>query len=281
MNWRYVARTDLLGLCRSRLLWLATAVVGILCAAGAAVPSLVREDPAYTLGVETLFIALGTVVPFVALGLGYRAVVGARESGTMRFLLGLPNRRLDVVVGRVLSRVAATLAVVAVGGAAGLVALVALYDGTALAGPLVVVLGLATMGVVYAVVGVAISASVGSSTKAVGGAFGAYALLFFLWERIPQAVYWLVEGTVPTGGTRPAWFALLQRLNPGAAIGDLTVAQFEWMRNGAYVSNRPTAAQVAGDVPFYLSDAAAVPVLLAWVVGAPLVGYVAFRRSQG
>lgn len=281
MNWLLIARNDLRALGRSRLLWLATGVVALLSAVGAAIPATVSDGgtPAYTVGVETLFIAIGTVIPFVALGLSYRSVVGERESGTMQFLLGFPNRRLDVVVGKALSRIAATATIATIGGVAGLVTLFALYDGVSPGEPLLVVLGLVLVSVVYAAVGVAISAGTDSSTKAVGGAFGVYLLLFFLWNRIPQAIFWLVEGTTPGGATRPAWYALVTRLNPGTAIGDLTVARFEWMRDGAYVSNEPTAAMVAGDVPFYLSDPAAVVVVLVWLVVPLAIGYRRFRTQ--
>ena len=280
MNWHYIAQTDLRELSRSKLIWLATAIVAGLCGLGTAVPALVTDGSglSYTLGVETLFITLGTVVPFVALGLGYRVIAGARESGTMRFLLGLPNRRLDVVLGMAVSRVAATIGVAGIGGVVGLLVLVGLYDSTSLGPPLLVVVGLITVGVVYAVVGVAISASVDSSTGAVGGAFGAYVVLFFFWERIPQAVYWLVNGSFPSGDTRPGWFAFLTRLNPGTAIGDLTVARFEWMRNAEYVSVRQTSDLIEGDVPFYLSEPAGVVVVLIWIVAPIIVGYWSFRN---
>ncbi|TKX66580.1 MULTISPECIES: ABC transporter permease [Halorubrum] len=281
MNWHYVARTDLRGLIRSKLIWLATAIVAGVCGLATAVPALVTDSPSlsYTLGVETLFIALGTVVPFVALGLGHRVIAGARESGTMRFLLGLPNRRLDIVLGMALSRVAATIGVAGSGGIVGLLMLVGLYDSVPLGPPLLVVLGLITVGVVYAVVGVAISASVDSSTGAVGGAFGAYVVLFFFWERIPQAVYWLVNRSFPGGDTRPSWFAFLTRLNPGTAIGDITVARFEWMRNAEYVSVRRTSDLIEGDTPFYLSEPAGVVVVLTWVVASILIGYWSFREQ--
>ena len=280
MNWRYVAWADLRGLGRSWLLWLATAVVAGLCGVGGAIPALVADGgvPRYTVGVETLFVTLGTVVPFVALGLGYRAVAGAGESGTMRFLIGLPNRRLDVLLGMALSRAVATVGVAGSGSGVGLLVLVGLYDSVPLGPPLLVLFGLVTMGVVYTVVGVAVSACVDSSTGAVGGAFGVYVLLFFLWNRIPQAVYWLLNGSLPSGETRPGWYAFLTRLNPGTAVGDLTAARFEWMRNGRYVSTRRTTEMVAGEVPFYLSEPGAAAVVLGWLVVPLVVGYWSFRR---
>ena len=280
MNWCHVAWADFRELGRSRLVWLAAAVVTGLCGLGAAIPSLVADgsDPSYTIGVETLFIAFGTVVPFVALGFGHSVVVGARESGTMRFLLGLPNRRLDIILGMALSRIAATVGVAASGGILGLLVVFAVYDSVALGPTLLVVAGLVTIAIVYAVVGIAVSASSGSSTSAVCGAFGVYVVLFFLWNRIPQAVYWLLDGSLPSGDIRPGWFAFLTRLNPGTAVGDLTAARFEWMRNGQYVSTPRTTEMISGDVPFYLSEPAAVAGVLAWIVIPLVFSYWSFRR---
>lgn len=47
--------------------------------------------------------------------LGYRAIVGERESGSLKFLLGLPHTRRDVILGKLIGRVSTVTVAVLVG----------------------------------------------------------------------------------------------------------------------------------------------------------------------
>jgi ABC-2 type transport system permease protein len=280
MSWTHIARKDFAEAVRSKLLWAVTAVFLGLVAVAVSIPHFDDGAPAtFGVGMETLFAVVATMAPVIGLLVGYGAVVGERESGSIRTLLGLPNSRLDVIVGKTVGRVAVVAVAIAIGTAGGAAVLLALYEQFLVGTYLVTAVGMLLFAVVFVAVGVAISASVGSTTRAVAGVFGAFVVLSTLWDYVPTAIYWAIEGTTPDGLTRPAWFAFLGLLKPGTALSEFTFSNLSVLDDGAYVDVGGVAVRVVGDVPFYLSDWFAAVVVLAWIVGPLAVGYLKFRRT--
>lgn len=118
------------------------------------------------------------IEPLLLLGLCYRAVVGDRTSGRIKYILGLPNSRTEYYVGTVLSRTALVVLAVVVSVAVGyLVAAVAFVTPP---NPVHFLLfGGATVLylLVFAGLFLAVSASVDSRPAAMLGCIGAYFLL--------------------------------------------------------------------------------------------------------
>lgn len=61
-------------------------------------------DPEMTAVLYSLFVPTVFLLPIVGTMVGYKAIVGERESGSLKFLLGLPHTRLNVVFGKLLGR---------------------------------------------------------------------------------------------------------------------------------------------------------------------------------
>jgi len=276
-----VARRDLKSARRSRALWafgtLLALLVGVVAFGyqGYQVSALRTVQQLF----NTLTILLAALLPIVALVASYMAIAGERESGGIKFLLGLPNTRRDVFLGKLLSRLvvvwtgiaflfaaAASLAVarngvLPAGMVAGLFALSLLYAG------------------VFVAVAVALSAAVASKSRAIATAVGAYFALVILYVipgiRITTVVRW-VHTTVLGMEPNLSLYNAITFTSPLVAFRKAAnlVRPEEFQRE---VFRR---APDAGELPAYLGDEMGVVVLALWVVLPLAVGYVRFQRSD-
>ncbi|UPW02245.1 ABC transporter permease [Halorussus gelatinilyticus] len=262
-----VVRQDLLDVRRGRLmravLGLYVLFVGVIFVGVA----LTEGQTVYTAIQLTVFIGF-LLVPLVSLLASYLAVAGERDSGTIRFLLGYPLERGEVLLGKYVSRFG--LVAVAV-GLAFLVAGVAsmqLFDRPRLD-------AVATFGGLtllfagsYVGVGVAVSAASDSRGRAMTNTVAMYFVFTLLWSRlspvtVPQIISGaanLLLGVQLSGGL----WRVFTTLSP-------TEAYFRSLRllpGGAF--------ETSGSV----ASATVVGVLLTWMVVPPALGYLSFVRAD-
>ena len=212
----------------------------------------------------------------LALIAAYRAVVGERESGSLRVLFGHPVTRRDVVAGKVLGR-AALVALVLLVGTFGLGATVLAVYGTLPVGLFAVMAGyVMTYGVVWAAVTVGVSAAASSRLQAIAGLLGLF--LFFgpfrLWSAVAVPLASLVFGGGTAGidaldpGTWPWWYPYVQRINP--------MENFEMAREFVASLADPSIGHLGGlSVQLF-----GFAVLLAWAVVPLTLGYWRFERAD-
>lgn len=284
-----VARKDFEDAAKSRMLWslmgLLVLIVGLIYFAIWWTTS--SPEPLDIVGPASAILQL--LVPLVALIAGYMAIVGERQSGSIKVLLSLPPNRSDVVFGKFLGRAGVILSAVA----AALVTLILLSIIMFQSLPLGDFLGIAgasaITGVAFVGLAVGISASVASRGKAMAIVIGLYLIFLLFWDLITAGVYRLLEGELPPGpgaNEWEAWYIFLQWLNPieayailtdavlGETFGAFTIPLF------APQDLSDTEQIVAGDVPFYLETWMAAVVLLAWMAIPVLLGYIRFERAD-
>jgi ABC-2 type transport system permease protein len=215
--------------------------------------------------------ALSLVVPLVGLLGSYAALVGERETGSVRFLLGLPNSRDDAYVGKFLARAAVVCVPLVVGIALTGVVVQLTFENGSLLG----MLGLAAVTVPYALlfvgIGLTASAYADSSNRAVAVVITVFALFRAGWP----AVQWLGLQSMRDPYPRPEWFYWVGRLNPINAYVKLTslFATFEY---GHPLLSRPDeVVQTVATTHWF-----AAVVLFAWTVAAPVFGLLYFRRRD-
>lgn len=228
--------------------------------------------------------ALSVLLPLVALVGSYAALVGERETGSARFLLGLPNSRTDAYIGKFLSRGAVVVVPLVVGLAlSGIIVALTFRNGSLLG-----ILGLAAVSIPYALlfVGIGLSASAyaDSSNRAVALVIAVFVALRVGWP----AVQWLGLQGLKEPYPRPEWFFWVGRVNPINAYVKLTTlfAEFE------YGHPLITTPEVTGQMPATIvpPDAAvstvatthwfAAVVLLVWTVLTPVAGLLYFRKCD-
>ena len=276
MSVEAVARKDFEDAVRSR--WLLGLSAFFVLLVSAVVYFLGRGGGQFTTTdlINSIFIKdalVTTLIPLIALVIAYGAVVGERESGSLKLLLSLPHSRADVVFGKVLGRAGAIAVPVGLGfllpgliAAAGPLQLqFSYYIGYIL---LVTVLAAAFVGIA-----VGFSAAVGSNRLAIAGAIGIYFLFVPLWGAIqfPLQLYLQVGGT-------PGWLpiaggdllTLLKLINP---TGSFKIVSSEFLSGTLFASGAKAGTQLSTEI-------AAVTMLVAWIVVPPLLGLIRFEQQD-
>lgn len=223
--------------------------------------------------------ALSILLPLVALVGSCAALVGERETGSARFLLGLPNSRTDAYVGKFLSRGAVVVVPLVVGLVlSGIIVALTFRNGSFLG-----MVGLAAVSIPYALlfVGIGLSASAyaDSSNRAVAVVIAAFVALRLGWP----AIQWFGLQGGADNYPRPEWFFWVGRINPINAYVKLTTlfAEFEY---GHPLISMPEAMGPAGASAAVSTVATthwfAAVVLLVWTILAPFAGLFYFRNRD-
>jgi ABC-2 type transport system permease protein len=283
-----VARKDFEDAVKSRMLW---SLIGVLVAIVALIYAAIWfnvDNPEALDIVGPASAIMQLLVPLVALIAGYLSIVGERRSGSIKVLLSLPPTRRDVVFGKLLGRAG----VVASAVLAAFLALVVLSLVVFQALPLADFLGITgasiLTGLAFVGIAVGISAMVSSRGTAMAGVVGFYMLCLLFWDLLTAGIHRIVAGELPggPGDQFEAWYVFLQWLNPieayavltdavlGESFGAFTISLFAPQDVSA------TGRVVAGEVPAYLQDPAAVPILLGWFLLPVVLGYLRFRRAD-
>jgi ABC-2 type transport system permease protein len=278
MTWAVVARKDFADARRSRSLWALSAVFLLLAVLFASLYAFVPEvsggselDSIGMLGFLASPIALFVAV--ASLVIAYKSVAGETESGSGKLLLGLPNSRRDVLVGKVLGR---TL-VLAVPVVIGLVAMLAvIFAADVSFAPVDYALfALVTLlfVMVYIALFVGISASTASTTRAATISVLALVVLEFAWDFVTIGTWFVLNGfQVPDGlftndlSAMPDLVAALSSLPPSAAYMNAVTGVLE--------------GTLAGGSAWYLSNWFSLVVLALWAIVPAAIGYRRYSRAD-
>ncbi|MFC6786917.1 ABC transporter permease [Halobaculum halobium] len=281
MSLEAVARKDFQDAVRSRWLLGLTAFFVLLVSV---VVYLVRPGAGQTLSTSALLGSIfirdalvTTLIPLIALVVSYNAVVGERETGSLKLLLALPHSRADVVFGKVAGRAGAIAVPVSIGFL--LPALVAaigplsLQVGTFFGYILLTLL----LSAAFVAIAVGFSAAVSSNRLAIGGAVGLYFLFVPLWGAIqfPLRLY------LGTGG--PGWLPiagsellrLLRLINP---TGSFKIVSGEFVSSTLFAAGQ-AGTEAAGQYATQM-EIAAFAMLGAWLLVPPLLGLWRFEGAD-
>ncbi|WP_157269709.1 ABC transporter permease [Azohydromonas aeria] len=165
------------------------------------------------------------LIPLIALLLGFDAIVGERERGSLDLLLALPITRLELLLGKYLGLAAALTLSTVVGF--GLVALLlGSQVGTAALAPYLNFMGSSVLlGLVFLSLAVMLSVLAGDRTRASGLAIALWFFFVLVFDLL------LLGLLVVTGGESGGdWFALALLLNPADVFRILNVFSLDDVR---------------------------------------------------
>jgi Cu-processing system permease protein len=210
-------------------------------------------------GMENLITFL---VPIIALMLGYAAIIGEIERGSMSSLLSMSTTRFEIIIGKFLGLASVLCFMILVGfGTAGLVIAVNVSNVNYL--DYLVFLG-ATMllGLVFLTITMFLSTIFNKRSAAMGGAI----LLWFLFNIILPVVFLGLLATsvdITTIGPSstiiaPDWYNIIQFFNPTAVYSSLITIAIGPVSSMDFSSIIP--------LPSWYSSWLLVSVLLAWII---------------
>ncbi|WP_126664189.1 ABC transporter permease [Haloterrigena salifodinae] len=295
---RAVAKKDFQDAVRSWLFWglsvffflLLVGVTGGISYFGAEVSPTQAE----TTGALVSLVSQMTkvIIPLIALVLGWKAIAGERETGSIKVLLSLPHSRKDVLLGKLLGRAAVLSLSLIVGFVLAAVAVAAIlgsFDVVEYAGLLAMAI---LYGLAYTSIAVSLSSMTKSTTVAGAAVFGVFLLFYGVWNFLLQIINFLVSrGTIngveytrtfemPNGATEqittqraPDWALFIDSLDPGNAFANAL----------SIISDTVTGTTYPGyyfpdGMPFFLEDWFSFIILLLWIVVPLAVALWRFDR---
>jgi ABC-2 type transport system permease protein len=270
-----IAKRDFTDARRSNVLWISiglfVAFVGIVFATTATDRTNAAENALWNIQAVAIWF-----LPIVVLVIGYLAVAGERETGRIKYLLGLPNSRRDVIVGKFLSRAAIAILAVAISMSLGLVILFVRYPSVPVGTFFGVAFFMAVFAIVYTAIAVGISALASTRARSMTSVIAVYMFFTIFWI-VPnvspsESLSYIVEELLGLSA-KPNFYEFVFHLSPSFAYSRLSnVVLFERAQNGAELPG--------GDAPFYLQGEFMPVILLTWVVGMLVVGYLRFRDAE-
>jgi ABC-2 type transport system permease protein len=278
-----VAKKDFQDAVRSRGLIALTVIFVLFTVGGAYVGTQVAgvfgDEAGDTLDlVYALQSPASFLVPIIALLIGYGAVAGERERGSLKFLLGLPHTRRDVVFGKIVGRSAVVTVSILVGFAAGFVAIFAFTGSVSPAEYVVFTLLTVLLGFVYVCIGVGLSSMTRSTTRAAVGAFGLLGLLWLLWGFIGNLLLYLDTGSAFLfESPAPDWYLAFISLPPGPAYGSAIGAVLGESGFTA-VSFYEQQGLIEGGLPVVAEPWFGFVILALWAMIPLLIGLLRFDR---
>ncbi|QPV61423.1 ABC transporter permease [Halosimplex litoreum] len=286
-----VAKKDFKAARRSKMLWAAAIVLGLIAAfvgyvSGGASGADVEQVRALF---RVLTLLLAVLLPIVALVASYLAIAGEREGGGIKFLLSLPNTRRSVFVGKLLSRngiVAGGVAFMYVAAISTALTRHGAFPAGMIFGTLLITL---VYGSTFVSIALAMSSAAASRSRAIAGAFGTYFVLVILYVfpavsfgNIARWVHTTLLGASPN----PDLYNAVQYTSPYLAYRKaVNLALPAEMRHIVFYSSLPDdisyGSPEANEVlPVYLQDGFSLVVLAFWLVVPLLIGYALFERAD-
>lgn len=292
-----VAGKDFNGVRRSQTLWAGAIALGFV----AVLLSYANQgfNQSETEAVQSTFhfltVVLSLLLPIVALVASYLAIAGERESGGIKFLLSLPNTRRDVFTGKLLSRlvfVSAGIGVMYIAATSVSLTKHGAFPAGVIVGTLLLTI---IYGAVFVSIGISLSATVASRSKAIGRSLVAYFVLVLLYLfpviQISNVVREL-HTTILGMDANPDLYNAVEYTSPYLAYQKATNLAVPENLEQRFFEDSATNAQaavsqaggeaskVALDLPFYLSDEFSLVILAVWLVLPLIVGYRAFKGAD-
>lgn len=295
-----IAIKDFQDAVRSWLFWGLSAFFFLLMA-GAAVAlgyfieeSLTTQEFTFMLSTVTKL-----VIPLIALLVGWKAIAGEWESGSIKVLLSLPHSRMDAVLGKLVGRTAVLSISLVVGFVLASVGVVLAVESFSLL-EYVGFLGMTVLyGMAYVSIAVALSSMTNSTTITAGLVLSVFVLFYIVWNLFQTALQILmfegyvegVEVTLDNGGgpggegftfeRLPDWALFIDTLDPGNAYQNaLTVVSSGSSEDIGSTFGPSRDVMFPDGMPFYLQDWFSFVVLLAWIVVPIAVALVRFDRAE-
>lgn len=292
MTWQAVARKDFQDAVRSKWLWALSAIfVGLFAGSAYFVGSNIAPGQQGAITTDTFLQTLGQlvitlIIPLVAIVVSYSAIVGERESGSLKLLLSLPHSRQDAVFGKLVGRSGVVALPILTGLALALVVLGVYGIGIEFGNFVLFTLLTMLLGVVFVSIAVGVSAAVSTNRRAMLGTVGLYFLFTLFWNRVRQVLLF-VNDQLSLGLDTIAivkYGLFIKYLNPVRSYQTLSARLYMETPMDARLYDSGMLGQMIkqqmSELPFYLSDPVVLAQFLLWLFVPVGLGYWVFDKAD-
>ena len=213
------------------------------------------------------------LIPIIGLMLGYAAIIGEIEKGSMSSLLSLPINRLEIIMGKFLGLGGVLSFTTFIGfGVAGIV-IAANVSNVNYSDYLIFIGSTILLGLMFVSLALFFSTLFKKRSTSMGGAI----LLWFLFNMILPLVFVgiMIASTSLekiTSGSFPEWYYILELINPlsvYSALISLNVGPVSTMQGAISIS-----------YPSFYSSGLMILILIIWIVSFLLLAFWRFNKSD-
>ena len=270
-----IARKEIMDNVRNFWIILTTIIFAILTVAMSAFGAYFSEgwqDLGMTIALMMSIVQL--LVPIIALMLGYAAIVGEIEKGSMNTLVSLPVKRIEIILGKFLGLgIVLTFSIVVGFGIAGIIIGIMVPDVNYIE-YLIFIAATVLVGLVYLNVALFFSTLFKKRSAALGGAI-------FLWFFFNMILPVILMGIAFAGaafsdileGIVPEWYYGIQLINPMSVYSALVTLNVEGILSSA-------SSTVQIQYPSFYTTWLMVLILFVWIVGFLLLSYWRFYKKD-
>lgn len=269
-----IAKKEIMDNVRNLWIIIVTIIFSILTIAMSALGSYLSEgwqDLGVTIALMMSIVQL--LVPIIGLMLGYATIIGEIEKGSMNFLISLPVKRLEIIVGKFLGLGGVLSFTIFAGfGLAGIIIGIMVPNVNYL--EYVVFIGATILvGLVYLNVAIFFSTLFKKRSTALGGAI-------FLWFFFNMILPVIVLGIAVAGqalgeimsGNIPEWYFAVELINPMSVYSAFVVLNIG-----------PVSASqgfVGIEYPSFYNSGLMIAILLIWIFGFLLLAFWRFNKKD-
>lgn len=227
----------------------------------------------------TIALMMGIVqflVPIIALMLGYAAIVGEIEKGSMSMMISLPTSRLQIVLGKLLGLGGVLTFTILVGfGIAGVVIGI-MVPNADFVSYFIFIIATILVGLVYLSVAFFFSTLFKKRSTALGGAIFLWFFFNIFLPVILIGIAWAGAALTDIAqGIVPDWYFLVDLINPMSVYSALVFLNVEGLGFGTGGSITPQL-----QYPEFYSSGLMVFILILWIVGFFALSYWRFSRKD-
>jgi len=213
------------------------------------------------------------LIPIIGLMLGYAAIIGEIEKGSMSSLLSLPINRLEIIIGKFLGLGGVLSFTTFIGfGVAGIV-IAANVSNVNYTDYLIFIGSTILLGLIFVSLALFFSTLFKKRSTSMGGAI----LLWFLFNMILPLVFVgiMIASTSLekiTSGSFPEWYYILELINPlsvYSALISLNVGPVSTMQGA-----------ISFSYPSFYSSGLMILILIIWIVSFLLLAFWRFNKSD-
>lgn len=221
-----------------------------------------------TLTVSGMMALVQFLVPIIGLMLGYAAIVGEVEKGSMNSLLGMPVTRFEIILGKFLGLGAVLSTTILIGfGLAGIVISINISDVN-YATYLIFIGATILIGLIFLNIALLFSSFFKKRTSSMGMAIFSWFFFTIIWSFITGIIL-IATHTIETlqdpTFIPPDWFFGTNLVNPLSAYSGLVQLNMDAFR---------------GYLPSFYSNGLMILILMTWIIIPLLLSYVLFKRRD-
>jgi len=271
-----IAKKEIMDNVRNLWIIIMTIIFAILTIAMSAVGSYLSEGwQSLDVTIALMMSIVTLLVPIIALMLGYAAIVGEIEKGSMNIMISLPVSRLQIVIGKLLGLGGVLSFTILVGfGIAGIIIGIMVPNVNYIE-YLIFIVATILIGLVYLNVAFFFSNLFKKRSTALGGAIF---LWFFFNMMLPIILLGVAWGgaamTDILSGSAPDWYFMIDLINPMSVFSALV-----FLNVGGGLSSMDSMS-VQMQYPEFYSSGLMVLILAAWIVGFFALSYWRFSKKD-